>query len=198
MSVKATWVVDPALLDHAAHLDTPVAESWLADSAARGVRSVPLPHCPTAIPTWQLSRRPGAPGSWCRANPRATGYFAESSTQNRGQTWPGPPMEPVTSRPSLLRRAQATRSCLLDGENAPLVTPETYTPSGRISWPDPEVDVLLADEAASALVATPATTQGDVLLARQRFLAETYLHSLETPTRTPPGDRTTSPLGPLA
>jgi hypothetical protein len=68
---------------------------------------------------------------------------------------------------------------LLDEQTAPLITPLSYTPSGRISWENPAVEVLLADAPASALVASPADTTSDVLLSRQRFLAETLLHALE-------------------
>jgi hypothetical protein len=70
---------------------------------------------------------------------------------------------------------------LLAEQNAPLTTSLTYTPSGRIAWTDPNLDVLLADDAASALMSSPASSASDVLLARQRFLAETLLHSRENP-----------------
>src|SRR5207244_10779539 len=74
---------------------------------------------------------------------------------------------------------------LLDEENAPLIIPQTFTPSERIAWSDPDLDVLLADESASALMSSPAASNSDVLLARQRFLAETLLHSRELPTDDP-------------
>jgi len=69
-----------------------------------------------------------------------------------------------------------------------LATELPYTPSGRISLEtlEPELDtqpeLLLADTPASALVASPASTSNDVVLSRQRFLAETLLHTLELPT----------------
>ena len=71
---------------------------------------------------------------------------------------------------------------LLDESTAPLVSLGTYTPSGRVQQLDPEMELLLSDPPASALVASPAKTQNDIVLSRQRFLAETYLHTRELPT----------------
>jgi hypothetical protein len=71
---------------------------------------------------------------------------------------------------------------LLAEPTAPLVTPETYTPSGRFGQTDTAPELLLADSPASALVASPARSVNDVVLSQQRFLAETLLHSLELPS----------------
>ncbi len=176
---KATWVLDPALLSHAAQLDTPAAEAWLADlaSVAATRRIAAMPYGDPDIAAVGAAGRPGFLVQGQSKGDRVFRRVLDAEPRS-DLAWPADGAGDEQTISTSGRAGDAF--VLLDGENAPLVTPETYTPSGRISWPDPELDVLLADEAASALVATPATTQGDVLLARQRFLAETYLHSLET------------------
>ena len=178
---NATWVLDPALLEHAAELDTPAAEAWLADVAAvaatRRIAAVPY-----GDPDVAAVGAAGRPGFLLQGQSEGDQVFRRvlEAEPRSDLAWPA---DGAGDEQTITTSARAGDDfVLMDGENAPLVTPETYTPSGRISWPDPEVDVLLADEAASALVATPATTPSDVLLARQRFLAETYLHSLELNT----------------
>ena len=81
-------------------------------------------------------------------------------------------------------RNEREMTCCLAEPTAPLVTPETYTPSGRFGQTGTESDapeLLLADGPASALVASPARSTNDVVLSQQRFLAETLLHCLELP-----------------
>ena len=71
------------------------------------------------------------------------------------------------------RREQVMLLCCSTKRPLPS-SPSFRTPlQGESHREDPELDVLLADQSASALVATPADTVTDVLLARQRFLAET-------------------------
>ncbi|MCZ3387982.1 MAG: DUF6049 family protein [Actinomycetia bacterium] len=174
----ATWVVDPALLDDTAALDQPGAEQWLSSfSASADTREVvALPYGDPDVAAVASAGRPGflrqgqAKGD--RVYQRLVGTTARSDL-----SWPadGAGDEQVIGTSG---RAGDT-VVLLSEENAPLVSPLTYTPSGRIAWEDPQVDVLLADPPASALVASPADTATDVLLARQRFLAETLLHALE-------------------
>lgn len=176
-NAPATWVVDPALLDDAASLDEPASDQWLSSfDAAAGAREViALPYGDPDVAAVASAGRPSflqqgqAKGD--RVYQRLVG-----STVRSDLSWPadGAGDEQVIATSG---RAGNTL-VLLNEEAAPLITPLPYTPSGRIAWEDPELDVLLADDSASALVATPADTDTDVLLARQRFLAETLLHSL--------------------
>ena len=80
-----------------------------------------------------------------------------------------------------LARRTGDNLLLLDEATAPLLSPLAYTPSGRVQQVAPDMELLLSDPPASALVASPAKTQNDIVLSRQRFLAETLLHTLELP-----------------
>lgn len=176
----ATWVVDPSLIDDASALEQPGADQWLTsfstEAADREV--VAMPYGDPDVAAVASAGRPNflqqgqAKGD--RVYQRLIGSPVRSDV-----SWPadGAGDEQVISASE---RAGDT-VVLLNEENAPLVTPLTYTPSGRIAWQAPDLDVLLADAPVSALVASPADTATDVLLARQRFLAETLLHALENP-----------------
>lgn len=174
----ATWLVDPAVLDAAATLGSPDANGWLdtylTSSADQDVVLLPYGD-------------PDAAAVGAADEPRMLrAGWAKGDKVYRRLVGPAPradlvwPAEGAGDDATIDVAGRAGASLvLLDEETTPLVTPLTYTPSGRVSWPDPELDLLLADPAASALVATPASTPTDVLLARQRFLAETLLHALE-------------------
>jgi hypothetical protein len=176
----STWVVDPALLDDVAAVDSPGAEQWLQTmrDAARTREVVALPYGDPDVAAVASAGRPGVllDGQLKadRVYERVTGTPARSDL-----AWPadGAADEQVLS---VAGRAGDTLS-LLSAESAPLVTELPYTPSGRLTLAEPEMEVLLADPAVSALAAAPAVTPEGVLLARQRFLAETLLHSLELP-----------------
>jgi hypothetical protein len=176
----ATWLVDPALLDDVAAVGTPGAQQWVnaLDDAARSRDMVSLPY---GDPDVAAVASAGRPGLLIDAQAKADRVFARvtGTTARSDLAWPadGAGDEQVFSTVS--RAGDAFT--LLNAEGAPLVTDLPYTPSGRLVWPDPDMEVLLADPAVSALTAAPATTPEGVLLARQRFLAETLLHSLELP-----------------
>lgn len=179
----ATWVVDPALLDDAASIGTASADQWVESfgSAAETREVLALPYgdpdvaavASAGVP--RLLRQAQAKGD------RVYGRLTEA-TPRSDLSWPADGAGDDGVIATSARSGDAF--VLLNEENAPLITPLTYTPSGRIAWEDPAVDVLLADAPASALVASPADTTSDVLLARQRFLAETLLHALEIPDPT--------------
>ncbi|MCZ3387269.1 MAG: DUF6049 family protein, partial [Actinomycetia bacterium] len=174
----ATWVVDPALLDDAASIGEPSSDQWLsAFGASAGSREViTLPYGDPDVAAVASAGRPGFLRQGQAKGDRVYQRLVESTARS-DLSWPadGAGDEQVISASG---RAGDT-VVLLDEETAPLVTALPYTPSGRLAWEDPDLDVLLADESASALVASPADTDTDVLLARQRFLAETLLHALE-------------------
>ena len=174
----ATWLVDPAVLDAAATLGSPDAQGWLdtylTSSADQDV--VLLPYAdPDAAAIGAADRPRMLRAAWAKGD-RVYRRIAGPAPR-ADLVWPA---EGGGDEATIDVAGRAGGSLmLLDEETAPLVTPLTYTPSGRVAWPDPALDLLLADPAASALVATPASTPTDVLLARQRFLAETLLHALE-------------------
>lgn len=175
---RATWVVDPALIDQADELGTPSAEDFLNGVAdeAHEEHVVALPY---GDPDVAAVAAAGRPGVLVEGDEKAARVFDRllAATPRTDLSWPA---DGAGDEQTITTSGRAGDNfVLLDAENVPLVTPEDYTPSGRIDWPDPELDVLLADEAASALAASPAGTAEDVLLARQRFLAETLLHALE-------------------
>jgi Family of unknown function (DUF6049) len=174
----ATWLVDPAVLDAAATLGTPDAQGWL-DSYLTGSADQDVMLLPYADPDAAAIGAADEPRMLRAARAKGDKVYRRIAgpTAPADLVWPA---EGAGDQATIDVAGRAGSSLmLLDEENSPLVTPLTYTPSGRVSWPDPELELLLADPAASALVATPASTPTDVLLARQRFLAETLLHALE-------------------
>ena len=180
-NAPATWVVDPALLDDAASLDAPASDQWLSAFGA-GPPTARWWRCRTAIRTLPLSHRQEDPAFSGRAKLKGDRVYERlvGSTARSDLSWPA---DGAGDEQVIATSGRAGDSLvLLNEETAPLVTLLPYTPSGRIAWDDPELDILLSDESASALVATPADTVTDVLLARQRFLAETLLHALELPS----------------
>lgn len=174
-----TWVVDPALLDAATALNNPGVDTWVASFTAAAAQRdvVALPYGDPDVAAVAAVGRPGflrqGQRKGDRVYQRVIGEPARSDL-----SWPA---DGAGDDRVIATSGRAGDSfVLLAEQNAPQVTPLTYTPSGRIAWEEPALDVLLADGPASALVASPADTTTDVLLARQRFLAETLLHSLET------------------
>ena len=180
-SAPATWIVDPALLDQVDSLNTGAADSWLESMAAEA-RSKPMVALPYGDPDVAAVGSAGRPGFLVQGQRKGDNTFVRmlNAIPRSDLAWPA---DGAGDEDTIAVSARSGDDfVLLDGENAPLVTPLTYTPSGRIEWRDPNVDVLLADESASALMASPASTAEDVLLTRQRFLAETLLHSREFPS----------------
>ena len=178
---EATWLVDPAVLDQTAALHSEVGDDWLeevADRSERGGLSA-LAYGDPDVAAVAAAGRPSFLQQGQRKAQRVTSRLLPG-TARTDLAWPA---DGAADEDTIGTAARAGNAfVLIDEENAPLTTPQTFTPSGRIAWDDPEVDVLLADESVSALVATPASTPNDVLLARQRFLAETLLHVQEAPS----------------
>lgn len=177
----ATWIVDPAVLDATADLDEPSSNAWLADfqEAAAGRDVIALPY---GDPDVAAVSAAGRPGFLQRGQRKGDNVYQQlvGSAFRSDLSWPAEGA--ADSRVIATSSRGGDTIVLLAEANSPQVTPLTYTPSGRIAWEDPAIDVLLADGPASALVSTPASTTSDVLLARQRFLAETLLHALELPS----------------
>lgn len=176
----ATWVVDPALLDDAATTGTPGADQWI-DSFVDAAETREVVALPYGDPDVAAVASAGQPKLLRQAQAKGDRVYLRltGTTARPDVSWPA---DGAGDDRVITTSARSGDSfVLLNEQNAPLVTPLNYTPSGRIAWEDPAVDVLLADAPASALVASPADTTSDVLLARQRFLAETLLHALEIP-----------------
>ena len=174
----ATWLLDPAVLDQAAELRSELGDDWVDEVAERAQRTgiSSVPYGDPDVAAVAAADRPSFLEQGQRKAERVTRRLLEGTTRT-DLAWPA---EGAGDDDTITTAARADDAfVLLDEENAPLTTPQTFTPSGRIAWEDPEIDVLLADEPVSALTASPASTPNDVLLARQRFLAETLLHSQE-------------------
>jgi Family of unknown function (DUF6049) len=176
-----TWVIDPSVLSDVAALDTAPARRWLADlpAAIGDQETVIVPFgdpdiaAVTAADQIRLLRR---------ATRHGEDVAEELLAPREVRTDFAWPADGAADEVTIDRaRREGTGVMLLDETTAPLITPPTYTPSGRIEQVDPDVQLLLSDRPASALVASPARTRDDVVLGQQRFLAETLLHSLEAP-----------------
>ena len=176
-----TWIVDPLLLADVYQLGGNKSRAWLAqlqtnigDSDAAAV--------PFGDPDLAAAAAADRPSIVRKADTRGaqvvSALFDETFRTDLG--WPA---DGAADQQTIdFARRTGDDLLLLDESTAPLVSLETYTPSGRVQQLDPEMELLLSDPPASALVASPAKTQNDIVLSRQRFLAETYLHTRELPT----------------
>jgi hypothetical protein len=175
-----TWVVDPALLDAVSALDEPSAAAWIESfRAAAGQREVVA--LPFGDPDVAAVAAAGRPGFLRQGRQKGERVYQRiiGATARSDLSWPADGAADDRVIGTSGRAGDAF--VLLAEENLPVSDTLSYTPSGRVAWEEPALDLLLADGPASALVASPADTTSDVLLARQRFLAETLLHALELP-----------------
>jgi hypothetical protein len=173
-----TWLLDPAVVHDVAMLRTSAAEDWIAQVGQQAATDdiVALPYADPDVAAVAEANRPG----FLEQGDRRSDSVDQALLDNTPRTDLAWPADGAGDEDTIATAARAGDAfVLLDEDTAPLLTPQTFTPSGRLAWQDPDVDVLLADEPASALMASPASAPGDVLLARQRFLAETLLHSQE-------------------
>src|SRR4051812_7470628 len=176
----ATWLVDPALLDDVATLDDPAAQQWL-DSYTTASSKRHVVALPYGDPDLASIAESGDTGMLAAARDKGDRVFENHLPDVRVPpsdfAWPA---DGAADQSVIDAAARAQDNVMLiDEQTAPLLTELTYTPSGRLQSTDPNMELLLADRTTSALVASPASTTNDVLLARQRFLAETLLHKLE-------------------
>jgi hypothetical protein len=175
-----TWVVDPSLLSDVEALGTQKAEGWLSAlpgaASEREVAVVPFGDpdlaAVAAADQVELLRRALARGE------DVTESLLDGQDVRTDLGWPADGAADATTIDGA--RRSGAELLLLDETTTPLVNEFLgYTPSGRSQLTDPDMELLLADRPASALVASPAKDADDILLSRQRYLAETLLHSLE-------------------
>ena len=179
-SAPVTWLIDASLLSDAAAIGSVASRSWLSGlpAAIGGRETAVVPYgdpdlaAVAAADRVDLLRR-------ATAQAKAVADVALGTGVRTDLGWPAEGAADATT----IDRAHRAGSdlLLLDESLLPLVNALPYTPSGRIQQSEPDVELLLADRAASALVASPAKSGNDILLSRQRFLAETLLHTLELP-----------------
>ena len=177
-TAPVTWMIDPSLLSDVAALDTPNARAWLADlPSAIGSRETAI--VPYGDPDVAAVAAAGQADLLRRATSRGQGLAEKILGRNvrTDLSWPADGAADSTTIDQAHRAG--SNLMLLDESTIPLVTALDYTPSGRVQQTDPNMELLLADHSASALVASPASGSNDVVLSRQRFLAETLLHSME-------------------
>jgi len=175
-----TWIVDPLLLSDVYQLGNSKSEAWLASLRAN-IGDADAAAVPFGDPDLAAAAAADRPSIVRKADTRGSQVVSAllDDTFRYDLGWPA---DGAADQQTIdIARRTGDDLLLLDESSAPLVTPETYTPSGRVQQVDPEMELLLSDRPASALVASPAKTQNDIVLSRQRFLAETYLHARELP-----------------
>lgn len=176
-----SWLVDPSVVSDVKALGTASARSWLSKlPTALG------PHDVSALPYGDPDLAAVTTADEPRMLREATQRGSRIMTHTLGRPvrtdlgWPADGEADATTI-SGAHRAGSTM-LLLSADTMPLVNELPYTPSGRVAWPQPGMNLFLSDPAASSLMASPANSPTGILLSRQRFLAETLLHSLELPS----------------
>ncbi|HVQ18879.1 MAG TPA: DUF6049 family protein, partial [Actinomycetes bacterium] len=175
-----SWIIDPSLLADVSALPGATANRWLAGlPVAVGDRDVAI------VPYGDPDMASVTAASRSNLLTSATRYgqpIAEAALERPVRTDLGWPGDGAADESTIDRAHRAGDDLfLLDERTTPLVTPLPYTPSGLVQMTNPDVQLLLADAPASAIVASPASSTNDIVLSRQRFLAETLLHTLELP-----------------
>lgn len=190
-----TWVVDPALLADADAMTRPYqlvgsdqpsrppnedARRFLdaLQSATAGDEVVGLPFGDPDLVAVTQAHRTGL-----LDNGRRTGelVFADvlGRTPRSDVAWPADGFADQTALDALAD--DGTTSVLLSGDAVPLVEVPPWTPSGRVDLADDRLAGLLSDPELDTIVADPGTGPGSLLLARQVFLAQTLMMTLELP-----------------
>ncbi len=176
---------------------TDAARRWLGDvrAATLGRDVVATPYADPDLASIALSTHPTLLRSTARLG-------ASVASQVLGRpvsadlAWPNNGQADATLLTKLA--TQQIHNVLLSDTVYPPATPATFTPSGRVDLttagaavtPDEvaagtsvSTAALLADSTLSSTIADPARTPDDVLLARQRFLAQTQLITAELPSQ---------------
>ena len=179
-SAPVTWIIDPALLSDVKALGGPRSKAWLA-----GLPSAIGSHEAAIVPFGDPDLAAVAAANRLdvlRSGLARGQHVADALLPDGVRTDLGWPADGAADQLTIDRAHRVgTDMLVLDEETVPLISALTYTPSGRIDQTESGTQLLLADAPASALVASPARDNNDVVLSRQRFLAETLLHSLELP-----------------
>ena len=190
-----TWFVDPALLADASAMaggyqvataDQPErglrgdeARQWLEElSAASSSHPMAIvPYGDVDVGSVLDAGYPGLVRSASRWGSRVTTSVLGRPVERR-IAWPD---NGVTDGLAVDRMSRAgEKAVILSGALAQPVTTPAYTPSGRATVGEKQVSALLTDPTLDALVAQPLDDQP--LLARQRFLAQTLLITVELPS----------------
>jgi hypothetical protein len=179
-SAPVTWLIDPSLLSDVAALGTSSSRTWLTDlpTAIGNRETAVLPYGDPDLAAVAAADRINLLRQ-ATVMARSVAELALGRTVRTDLGWPADGAADATTIDGAHRAGSDL--LLLDETSVPLATALPYTPSGRVALTEPGVDLLLADRTASALVASPARGSNDIVLSRQRFLAETLLHTLELP-----------------
>jgi len=191
-----TWVVDPALLADASAmadgyqvqvgsesrrgLGADDAQRWLqelsAASSRREVSVVPYGDVDvTSVLDADQSALVRGGARWGDA--LATSVLGRPV--RRDLAWPVDGQADPVAVDRMPRAGQ--RAVLLSSDTVPPVTTPAYTASGRATVGTKQVEALLTDPSLDDLVAEPVDDQP--ILARQRFLAQTLLITVELPAQ---------------
>ncbi len=191
-----TWVIDPAVLADASAMADGYqirvggvsrrglrgddARRWLQElSAASSRREVSVvPYGDVDVTSVLDADR----AALVRGGARWGGALAASvlgRPVRRDLAWPVDGQADAVAVDRMPRAAQ--RAVVLSGDAVPPVTTPAYTPSGRALVGTRQVDALLTDPTLDELVADPVDEQP--ILARQRFLAQTLLITVELPAQ---------------
>lgn len=192
---EVTWLVDPALLADTEALTRPprdpdsvvsrddaaAGRRWLTDlRSATGTSDVlALPYGDPDLVSVTSANRTGL-----LLAGRALGDQVTRAVLGRPArfdlVWPADGFADDATLSSLADTGSS--SVLLSGEAVPITEPPPWTPSGRVDLADGRLAGLLSDPALDAVVADPGDGPDALLLARQLFLAQTLLLTVELPS----------------
>ena len=194
-----SWLVDPQLLDEASAIGNgyrvvtatgitegtspAAAKAWLNRAAAL-LKSADVRALPYAVPDVVALHRANLDSDVVLSTTSA----APLTSRLLGRPVPGQlawPTDGVLDAGTLeLLRSAAVTTIILRDTAAPPNPSVSYTPSGSVALASLSgpARAVLADTGLSNALAMPQRTTAQILLARQRFLAETGLITSELPT----------------
>jgi hypothetical protein len=196
-AMAAGYVVHGRTAEVSKGLGTDVARRWLSDvrAATLGRDVVATAYADPDLTSIAQSTHPSLLSSSSQLG-SAVASQVLGRTVLADVAWPDNGQADATLLTKLA--AQGIHNVLLSDTVYPPATPATFTPSGRVdltatgapTTPDEvaagtavTTAALLADSTLNATIDDPATTPDDVLLARQRFLAQTQLITAELPSQ---------------
>lgn len=193
---QVAWFVDPALLADVAALTRPYrlvgdpgrtqppdpdAHRWLTDVAEATATGdlLALPYAdPDLVGLLQAGRR------GLLHDARVSGSVALVAALGRAArddlAWPADGFADQSTLAALPESGFG--GVLLDGAAVPVTELPAWTPSGRVDLVDGALPALLTDPLLDDVVDDPGHGRGALLLARQAFLAQSLLLTVELPS----------------
>lgn len=200
-AVPVTWVVDPLLLQDAAHMAAGYrvrqpngqivngsgqssAAAWLADlrSAVRGADVVTLPYADVDLDALVRAGLSSDVDQAMFSGTDVAGAVIGAAAGGAREAWPAGGYLTVDALQTLT--GAGVDGLILRSDALPLDSDVTYTPTAHTSLavPGGTVDVVLTDGALDDTVMAGVDHPVDARWAEQRFLAETLLFTEELPS----------------